>query len=101
MCAPSFLAVTSTPSIAPSCAEETVPEIAAPVWACAVATWNKAAAATADKSVEIVLPDIDPSLAGGAKSVKQIQPSTIHKGLRRGKARRSAEGGNSTCRSPH
>src|SRR5215813_7738237 len=67
MWAPSFLAVTITPSMLPSCAEFTTPEIAGAFWACAPAMFINAAAATADKSVEIDLPDIGPSLAGSAK----------------------------------
>src|SRR5437660_6452439 len=61
---PSFLAETITPSIMPSWADETVPVIAAPFWACAPAAFRRVAAATADKRAEILLPDIATSLAG-------------------------------------
>src|ERR1051326_775049 len=71
---PSFLAVTITPSMFPSCVEETVPASAAGAWASAVATFIKAAAATADKSVVIVCPDIGPSFAGRWKILNRFNP---------------------------
>src|SRR5205807_3710730 len=70
---PSFLAETITPSIMPSCVDETVPVIAAPFWACAPAAFRRVAAATADKRAEILLPDIATSLAGNwTESARRI-----------------------------
>src|SRR5207237_391032 len=74
---PSFLAETITPSIMPSCVDETVPVIAAPFWACAPAAFRRVAAATADKRAEILLPDIATSLAGNwTESVRRIHKAS-------------------------
>src|SRR3954447_24424379 len=86
MVEPAFLAVTITPSMLPSWVEDTVPvRAAAGAWAVAPLTFKSAAAATADKSVVMVFPDIGPSLAGRGKIVKRIQPLTIHKAASRRK----------------
>src|SRR5438067_9677675 len=84
---PSFLADTITPSICPSWADDTVPAIATPFWACAPAAFRRVAAATADKRAEILLPDIASSLAGKnwIESVRRI-----HKAKGAGKRRFTA-----------